>query len=238
MLRKHIRKAAAATAALLLAACGTGAPAPTPAAPPSAGDAARHRAHVLSHGRHTGLAVPAGDLNERLPELEKRFPRAAYYELGWGDAGFYPKRDAGLLAGLHALFFSPASILHVAGLEVPPPAAFPTSEVLALGFTPDGYRRMLDRLAASFARDCCGEAVPLQQGLYGNSSFYAANGHYHLFNTCNTWTAELLAAGGVDTRPGRNLLSETLMRKVRPLAAARNRQPPEQSGLPVRSPSH
>ena len=171
--------------------------------------------HVLSHGWHTGIAVPAADLNGRLPDLAKRFPRATYYEIGWGDAGFYqsPKVTTGL--ALQAMFHSPGTVVHIVGFNVPPPAYFRTSEVLTVSVGEANYRNLLRYLESSFSRDANGRPLPLGPGLYGNSQFYAATGSYHACNTCNKWTAKALYSAGVDLSPALSLTSDSVVDRVR-----------------------
>ncbi len=52
-------------------------------------------------------------------------------------------------------------------------------------------------------------------GLYAASLFYPAVGRFHLFNTCNTWTARALAAAGFDVVDANSTKAEELMRQVR-----------------------
>lgn len=172
--------------------------------------------HVLSHGWHTGIAVHAADLNGRLPELAKRFPRATFYEIGWGDAGFYqsPKVTTGL--ALQAMFHSPGTVAQVVGFAESPPRYFRTSEVLTLSASEANYRNLLCYLEASFTRDSAGRLIPRGHGLYGDSQFYAATGTYHLCNTCNKWTAKALASAGWDISPALKLTADSVMAEVVP----------------------
>ncbi|MBN8458848.1 MAG: TIGR02117 family protein [Verrucomicrobia bacterium] len=176
--------------------------------------------HVLSHGWHTGIALPAADLNRRLPDLARRFPRCAYYEIGWGDAGFYqsPKVTTGL--ALQAMFRSPGTVVHVVGFNAPPPAQFLTSEVLSVSASEANYRNLLHYLVSSFALDADGRPVSRGPGLYGDSAFYAATGRYHACNTCNKWTAKALTSAGVELSPAISLTSDSVMDKLRAMPAA------------------
>ena len=171
--------------------------------------------HVLSHGWHTGIALPAADLNRRLPDLARRFPRRAYYEIGWGDAGFYqsPKVTTGL--ALQAMFHSPGTVVHLVGFNAPPPAQFRTSEVLSVSVSEANYRNLVRYLESSFALDADGRPVCRGPGLYSDSAFYAATGRYHACNTCNKWTAKALSSAGVELSPAVSLTSDSVMDKLR-----------------------
>lgn len=50
------------------------------------------RLYLVSHGWHVGLAIAAEELNPVIPDVKERFVGAEYYELGWGDEGFYQAR--------------------------------------------------------------------------------------------------------------------------------------------------
>ena len=55
----------------------------------------------------------------------------------------------------------------------------------------------------------------ISRGLYPDSRFYNALGEFHLFNTCNTWTARMLRAGGVALSPSGIVTADGLMARLR-----------------------
>ena len=61
-----------------------------------------------------------------------------------------------------------------------------------------GFRHLVHAIAGDFKRLEGGRAEPISRGLYRDSNFYDARGTFHLFNTCNTWTARMLRAGSVN----------------------------------------
>ena len=68
---------------------------------------------------------------------------------------------------------------------------------------------------ASFTRDEAGNAIPHGLGLYGNSRFYLSSETYHIFNTCNVWTARVLKSAGLPTVPACAIKVENLMAQAR-----------------------
>ena len=60
-----------------------------------------------------------------------------------------------------------------------------------------------------------GRAEPISRGLYLDSNFYKARGTFHLFNTCNTWTARMLRAGGVNLSPSGVITADELVARLR-----------------------
>ncbi|CAD5110569.1 DUF2459 domain-containing protein [Zestomonas carbonaria] len=176
---------------LLLSGCAATSPAPAPL------DCAAARTfHVVNHGLHTGVVVAADDLLRAVPDLGEDFPREGFIELGWGDEGFYQAEQPGVGQALRALFWPGGSVLHLARVPVEPASYFPAGQVATVSVDEDGYQRLLDFLADGFARAPGSEPRALGPGLYGHSHFYPATGRYSLFNTCNTWVAQALAASG------------------------------------------
>lgn len=158
---------------------------------------------IVSHGWHTGLVLPRAALNDRLPALAGQFAQADWLEIGWGDLGFYTAPDQQITSGLtlEALFASRGSVLHVVGIRGAPEQAFPHSDVQPLVLGEAGFAALADGIEASFARAPDTPATPLGPGLYGDSRFYAARGHYWALHTCNTWTAERLLDAGCPVTP-------------------------------------
>jgi hypothetical protein len=62
---------------------------------------------------------------------------------------------------------------------------------------------------------CSLPVAPLGSGLYGDSRFYPARETFHLFNTCNVWTARALRSAGLPVRDA--ITTEGLMAQVRRL---------------------
>ena len=78
---------------------------------------------------------------------------------------------------------------------------FAHSQVRSLCLTPAQLERLQQFIIASLQTSADGQLLPQQKGLYGNSQFYAGNGHFHLLHTCNTWTAKALRSAGFDLSP-------------------------------------
>lgn len=153
--------------------------------------------HVVSHGWHAGLLLPAAPLNALVPSLAARFPRAQAYEVGWGDMGFYQARDVTVGLALQALFASQGSLLHVVGVSQAAKAFAPGDDVATWCVSDAQVQNMAQRIAQVFAVDADGKPLPRGSGLYGDSQFYQARGAYSWRHTCNRWSAEVLQAGGL-----------------------------------------
>jgi uncharacterized protein (TIGR02117 family) len=172
---------------------------------------------VVSHGWHTGLVVARADIPDGLWPERADFPAAEYLEVGWGDRDFYMTPDNSLWLALKAALWSNASVLHVAGFHGPVDAYFPAAEIVELRLTAEALERLVRYIDESFARAGKRRAQPLGPGLYGDSRFYPSRERFHLFNTCNVWTARGLAAAGLPVHPQLALTASALLGQVRQL---------------------
>lgn len=162
--------------------------------PPGACEEAK-TIYIVSHGWHTGFVIDAHDLHDVLVGVKQDFAGAEYIEIGWGNKTFYQAENITFGLALRALFSSSESILHVVGLMNEPDIVFPASEVIRVQISSAGYYNLLSYLDRTF-RKKDGRLVRIDDGLYGWSRFYAANGDYHIFNTCNNWVATGLRQTG------------------------------------------
>ena len=180
--------------ALGLAACTAAVPLDQPDTGPRT-----HTVELVSNSWHTAIVVERAELvaTGLLPEAGD-FPAAAFLEFGWGDRVYYPARDKTLGLALDAALTETPAVMHMAGLARPPQATYADVDVVAVSLTEAGFRNLVGAIAAEFERPDGVRAKPVSRGLYPDSNFYHAHGTFHLFNTCNTWTARMLRTGGVD----------------------------------------
>ncbi len=167
--------------------------------------------YVVSHGWHVGIAIAADELNAVVPELAERFAGAEYYELGWGDAGFYQAGEITVGVTLQAIIWSRGTVLHVVALRDSPTEYFPASAVVQTCINTEEAESLARYLSNSFTRNADGNLVELKRGLYGESQFYDAEGRYHLLNTSNKWAAKALESAGMDISPTFKLTADSVM---------------------------
>jgi uncharacterized protein (TIGR02117 family) len=170
--------------------------------------------YIINHGWHAGLAIKANDLNKSIPELSIRFPDSLYYEIGWGDEGFYQSKKITTSLTLRALFRSSGTVLHVVSLKSYPPDRFKNSKVILLTSDDKNYQNLIDFISSSFKRDPNNEIILEGNGIYGDSQFYTGIGKYHILNTCNNWTAKALYSAGYDISPILKITSSSVMSAV------------------------
>ena len=175
--------------------------------------------YVTSNGWHSGIVIARADLPPGLvPEIAD-FPGATHFEFGWGNRDYYtsPRKTIGLALGAA---LPGAAVVHLAAYAAPP-RPYPKHEVVALAISDEGFRRLAAYLHAAFDRGGAARVRSMAAGLVPSSAFYPGSGTFHLFNTCNTWTASGLASAGLSIRASGVQLSEELMSQVRALATKR-----------------
>ena len=173
---------------------------------------------VTSNGWHTGIVLKRNYLSfENMPEISD-FPQAEFVEFGWGDAKFYPAKEATVGITLAAALMPTLAVMHVVGLPAEPSRYFTHAEVVPLSLGKQDLDRLIAFIADSFDRKSKPRADPIASGLYKSSYFYPAKGKFHLLNTCNSWTARALRAGGFNIKLFENIRAESLMQQVRTLS--------------------
>ena len=178
---------------------------------PPGDNASTKTIYLVSHGWHAGIVLRRADIPADLWPENVDFPYAEFLEVGWGDKQYYQTPDAHFGITLRAALWPTSSVLHIVGFNGAVTAYYSSSEVIKIKLGEPGFELLSRYIAASFARDESGQALPLGRGLYGNSRFYLSRESYHLFNTCNVWTARALHAAGVPITPSFSITVEQLM---------------------------
>jgi len=92
-----------------------------------------------------------------------------------------------------------------------PYRSFPDRVVRRLCLSEEQIRSLSQFLADSFLRDAKGGLLPTPTGRQGVNQFYEATGSYHLFSTCNQWTARGLRSAGFAINPAFKLTNGSLI---------------------------
>jgi uncharacterized protein (TIGR02117 family) len=172
---------------------------------------------VISNGFHSSVMLSRADITpNRIPESQD-FPFAHYLEFGWGDAEYYPAENVTFGITLRAALLPTPAVLHVAPSSLVPSRRYPEAEVVPLSLDEVGMQGLVNFIDGSFQRAGRRRANAVQPGLYADSLFYAAEGQFHLANTCHTWTARALIHAGFILQEANAADAESLMSQVRRL---------------------
>lgn len=209
-------RAAAWLLCLLLAGCGG-----MPAARGADGAPPEPAVWVMSNGWHTDIILRRADLPpDRIPEIAA-YPDAHYFAFGWGDADYYPTRTPTAEMAIKAIALPTPAVMHLTAIPTTPESYYREAEVLRIPLSAPGLKSLVQYIHDGFKREAGEPAPKTAPGLYRQSGFYPATGRFHLFNTCNTWTAHGLMQAGLPVGQSRTVQAEALMRELRPIAAGR-----------------
>lgn len=169
---------------------------------------------VVDHGWHTGLIVTGEEVNEAVPGLSSRFGHPAYYEIGWGDKGFYQAQEITSGLTLQAMFWSEGAVLHVVAFSEDPAKYFSGEPIVSTCLSEKEMTSLKLYIASSFYHSPSDSILALRPGIYGNSEFYDGEGRYYMMNTCNKWTAKALQSSGLEIQPFLKLTASSVMNYI------------------------
>ena len=170
-------------------------------------------AYVIDHGIHTAVVVDAKSLASKLGLGDTFFGRARFIEIGRGDAGFYQAEEETVSVTLKALFLSTPAVLHLSAYDLLPANKFPLSRTVEIRLSKQAMRKLLDAIVSDFSLNN-GRAIELAEGRDKQSRFFQSNGSYHLFYTCNNWTADVIEQANYPIRHRWSFFSSSVMKQL------------------------
>ena len=207
---------------LALVEAGCSMPAPPPVEPGNA------VVYVVRREWHTDVGLPVEEIAGLLADLEQRYPGVRFLTFGFGDRQYLINRRTDFGSMLRAMLPSQSTLLMTA-LKGTPEQAFGAGDVVALHVSRAGLERIEAAIWHELRPSATGEAVWLADGPYPGSAYYASRDTYFGLYTCNTWTAEILRAGGLAMPVTGVLFAGQVMGSAERIAtqqAAAARQPP------------
>lgn len=168
---------------------------------------------IVSHGWHTGIVLAQEDLGEDLAFVMEHLGEAPFYEFGWGDKAYYQEGEDKPWLMAPAALWPTETVMHVVAVPSEPGSYFPDSEARSLQLSAEGVEAMTGTIRDSFTFED-DEPRPEGEGLYGDSQFFSGEGRFHLGRTCNTWTLEMLAAGGLPVTPEGTIRARGVMSQL------------------------
>ena len=203
---------------MLLLAGGCASAVPT-LFPPAPGEPTKP-VWLVQHGWHTRLVVRDADVDPGMWPERAALGEAAYREVGWGNADFYPAENPGVLMALNAALRPTPAVLYVGALDGPPGERRGEQRVVRVALSAVGFARVIRFIERAYARDAHGEVTRAAPGRSPRSAFYGATGRYHLLSTSNVWTARALREGGAPVRPAWAITAGAVMAQAARAAAA------------------
>jgi uncharacterized protein (TIGR02117 family) len=161
---------------------------------------------VTDNGVHTSIVMPVisgeYDLHDYIPEEKLREENSRpynYYAFGWGDKEFYMNTpdwsDLELSIALQAMLWPTQSVIKVSGYYILGEDEY----TVKVNLSEEAYKILYDFLIDSFDKTEDGDLQYVAEGYGRRDAFFKARRKYHLFFTCNNWTAIGLRRAGLPT---------------------------------------
>ena len=163
--------------------------------PPDPNQSDNKTVYIVKDRWHTGIILLKKDADPYIHSFND-FTNSKYLEIGWGDETYYQAEEKTIWMGIRALFWPTNSIIHIATFQRDPVTYFSNSEVIELKLSKIGFINLTQFINNSFVLNDKGEIIKSGKDFYGTSRFYHANGTFHIFNNCNTWSAEAIYSSG------------------------------------------
>lgn len=168
---------------------------------------------IVNYGWHAGIIVKVEDINNSVWEIDSLFKEFEYIEVGWGDEDYYKNSDPSFWITLKAGIVPTSSVLHLRGISQHKLNSFSKDKIVKLTISEKGFGQLSLFIQNSFAKKNA-KFIPLSKGLYPNSLFYLSSKKYHIFNTCNIWSAEALRSAGLDITPFVSITTDNLFSQI------------------------
>ncbi len=171
--------------------------------------------YIVKHGWHAGVVIPVSGIPEGLLPEKWYFGKARFLEIGWGDSGFYQADVITTSLTANALLLPTRSVVHVVGFSYPVERNFYQAGIVKIRVSKKRFKELIRFIHNSIDRGGENVAMAFKKGRYGHSFFFRGRGSYHVFRTCNKWTAEAVRKAGVPVHTFYVATSGSIMSQVR-----------------------
>lgn len=170
--------------------------------------------YVVQRSWHTGITIATQDWINANGIVFEQLLDKKYLEIGWGDAAYYPHHGFSFWLGVRALLWPTSSTVHVHSYDFSPAQALIGDGAVALKISRADKKQLVAELSSYIVTvDGQPQFLPVS-GRYGNGVFLESGAKYHIFHTCNVWTARRLRTAGIAVNPLRSITVNGLVRQL------------------------
>ena len=170
---------------------------------------------IVKHTWHTGIIVERNRAHEFIPVLEGIFPASEFLEIGWGDKDFFTAEKGTSGLALKAALWPTKSVLLVSPYNRDPSAYFEDADLEKILLTTEEFSNICSYINRSFAIDGENKLIMVESESNVSGRFYLSSEKYHIFKTCNVWTAKALKKAGLPILPFFALRSENVLKQIK-----------------------
>jgi uncharacterized protein (TIGR02117 family) len=173
-------------------------------------DVKKYKIYIATGGIHADFILPYKSkiINWsnyiRLDDFKNLRFIPKYIQVGWGERGFYldmkELKNLTIPVAIRAALLPSASLMHVTYYNRLPSEYYNMKQV---EISEKQYKELVEHIKSGFRTGNNGVNLIPNEGYYNYNwmvdNFYEGNGDYHLFNTCNMWTADGMYKAGIKT---------------------------------------
>jgi uncharacterized protein (TIGR02117 family) len=169
--------------------------------------------YVVKHTWHTGIiCIRKAEFSN--PVLNQLYEGAKFIEIGWGDFDFFRSDKATIGMAAKAMLWPTKSVLHIFPYYRSPENYFEPDKIRTINLSEKQYHDLLNYISGSFKLDDSGKIIPLDAENPVGGKFYLSVEKYHLFKTCNVWTARGLKEADLPIRPFFAFNSKNVIKQI------------------------
>lgn len=114
---------------------------------------------------------------------------------------------------IKAALWPTKSVIHVSAFNTDPKFYYLNKTVIELKLTESNFIQLIDYVSNSLEKNNDGKLIQL--GKFNKvSRYYLSKEKYHLFKTCNVWTAKALKTSGISINPTFCLTSKGVVKRL------------------------
>lgn len=162
----------------------------------------QHSIYVASISWHTGILLPAHSLPDSIWSEGHRYAPEEYLEIGWGDRDYFQHKGGfHLWYAIKAMLWPTPSALHLNPVPSDIENYYRNSRVVEIKVNNTQLQELSRYVLEHFEFNQEGRLIPLEEGFYPDSQFFAGSSSYHFPKNSNVWIARALKRAGFDVSP-------------------------------------
>ena len=171
--------------------------------------------YIVKHTWHTGILFSRKTASPYLTVLKNDFTNANYLEVGWGDLDFFTAKKGTVGLALKAVLWPTKSVLHVMPYKNHPSWHFGEDKLIEIEVSKKGFINLIQNINNSFELNGDSQKIKVETKGFAGGQFFLSKEKYHLFKTCNVWTAKYIKDAGYPISSAFALTSKNVMTQIK-----------------------
>lgn len=164
-------------------------------------DDGKNLIYASSIGWHTGIIIPAQSLPDSIWSEDHNYSDAAFLEIGWGEADYYPDEGFNLWYAIKSVFWPTSSVVHINPIDMQVEDYYYNTGVVRMEINSEQLEDLSSFLLESLELDENGKIIPVAEGKNIDSYFYESSQKYYFPKNSNVWAAKAIKSAGFSISP-------------------------------------